>query len=237
MVKFVFRNKKLGHTIKKRSMPLMDYKPNHSYLLAPIQVTTKLIAEAQRGIDIAKERGWSSSKIYSFDHLPNTPLFDGELPKKVLSKSQLVSELESKAELCKEDKVKPMGKISIMLDFMSRIRSSSNISKTCKTFGSLLKWGLSIIEEYEVESSHIIFDSYIEASLKSAERLRRSRGIEIIEYEKGELSIDLPLPEDMGKFWPSSQNRMNLQILIKDLVAKYLLMNQNVVIIFCIEED
>ena len=68
-------------------MPLMDYKPNHSYLLAPIQVTTKLIAEAQRGIDIAKERGWSSSKIYSFDHLPNTPLFDGELPKKVLSKS------------------------------------------------------------------------------------------------------------------------------------------------------
>ena len=94
MERFVEQKKKLGHTISKRSMPRMDFKPNHSSLLAPTPITTKIVAAAQREIDIARERGMSAATIYEHDFLPTSSLFDGKLPKKVTSKSQLVTELE-----------------------------------------------------------------------------------------------------------------------------------------------
>jgi len=50
------------------------------------------MAEAQRNMDIAKERGMDIRQILTHDVLAATPLFDGDLPAQV-NKSKLVSEI------------------------------------------------------------------------------------------------------------------------------------------------
>ena len=236
MERFVQKKKKLSHTISKRSMPRMDFKPNHSSLLAPTLITTKMVAEAQREIDIAKERGMSVEDIYSHDFLPTTSLFDGKLPKKVTSKCQLVTELEHLAKLTEDDKVKPEGELALILDFMSRTRSSTSLPHTCKTFGHLIHWALSVVNEFNVTIVHTILDSYLEASCKAAERLRRGSGIDPIEYDEGDLTADLLLPEKMEKFWPSSHNKVQLQTLLREQIAMYEHLDKNVIVSGCITD-
>ena len=84
--RFITKKKKLGHTISKRMLPKLGFKKDQPSLLSPTVITSKMVAEAQRKIDIAKERGMTTCKIYSFDHLPASSLFDGKLPKKVPAK-------------------------------------------------------------------------------------------------------------------------------------------------------
>ena len=60
-------------------------------------VTPKHISEAQRNIDIAKERGQNMKQKLSHDLLPITPLFDGDLPtdpKNALLVSKIEADLQ-----------------------------------------------------------------------------------------------------------------------------------------------
>ena len=61
-------------------LPKLGLKNDHPSLLLPTVITPKMVAEAQRNIDIAKERGMTTSNIYSYDHLPASSLFNGKLP-------------------------------------------------------------------------------------------------------------------------------------------------------------
>ena len=92
--RLITKKKKLGYTISKRLLPKLGFKKDQPSLLSPTDITPKMVAEAQRKIDIAKERGMTTSDIYNYDHLPASYPFDGKLPKKVPSKSTLITELE-----------------------------------------------------------------------------------------------------------------------------------------------
>ena len=66
-----------------------------------------------------------------------------------------------------------------------------------------------------VECVLLVFDSYIENSLKEGERKRRAnetKGIEIIGMTK-----DTPVPKRPDKFW-ASEDKRNIQLLCRDIV-------------------
>ena len=96
------------------------------------------------------------------------------------------------------------------MDFMSRIWSS-DIPPECKTIGDMITWALSICKKDNTRIVHIVGDSYLERSTKSCERLTRADGIELIKYGEGEITADLPLIDDMKRFWAYSPNKFQLQ--------------------------
>ena len=63
-----------------------------------------------------------------------------------------------------------------------------------------------------VKRKLIIFDSYIEGSVKDSERARREQS-RLIELR--EIILETKLPKNMEAFWSSAQNKTNLQQLLK----------------------
>ncbi|KAH3712618.1 hypothetical protein DPMN_072370 [Dreissena polymorpha] len=58
------------------------------------------MVDAQRSMDIAKERGMSLKQILCHDLISSSPLFDGDLPAHV-NKSKLIGEIESRLSISK----------------------------------------------------------------------------------------------------------------------------------------
>ena len=102
-----------------------------------------------------------------------------------------MTEIQTLAKLSQQD----MCELSIIVDLMSRLRSCP--SKTSKTFGDLITHALSFPLEFDIINLHVVTDSNIEDSTKSAERARRAGGKEITEYCEGDITEDVPLPSDM----------------------------------------
>ena len=75
-----------------------------SYQLTPAtiqkekNISSKELAEAQKIMDIAKERGMDIKQILAHNVLSASTLFDGDLPDHV-NKSTLVGEIEPKLDL------------------------------------------------------------------------------------------------------------------------------------------
>ena len=151
-----WQTKKLSSTIPKRKLPQMDYKPPTETTVAPVTVSPTMIAAAQRDIEIVKERGMALDSIYNI--LSISTVFEGDLPSKP-NKSALIADLEK--YLADADMHFPGGDFSIILDFMSKIRSFTNLS-SFGTFGHaktcVLSAGCSICFR---TSLHVVFDSYL----------------------------------------------------------------------------
>ena len=117
----------------------------------------------------------SLQDVYSCDSFSNSPLFDGNITTKP-DKAQLVSELEKCLTL--EDKsFDPNSQLTThaIIDFMSATRSSqSDKSKRYQTFGDMVKAAHLAAIDYDPEMTHIVYDSYVEHSLKEGERIRRA---------------------------------------------------------------
>ena len=78
---------------------------------------------------------------------------------------------------------------------------------------------------YEVYCQHLqkadqidlVFDSYIEGSVKDAERIRRCKSSPI---ELSDLQKDTPLPVLMERFWSSPANKAKLQLLLRHWIVR-----------------
>ena len=213
--RYVDKSRKVSDIIKRRNMPRMDLKENTPSLAAPVEVTPQMIAAAQREIDIAKERGMPAAQIYKHDFLPTSSIFEGKLPKKA-TKSHIVTELEKLSNINEADTRKPERALSLIMDFMSTTRSKT-IPPDCTTFGDLIHYSLNVARQYNTDILHVVRDSYIEATIKAAERLRRENGVDPIVYSANDITPDLQLP-DLDKFWPHSQNKVQYQNLVGPLV-------------------
>lgn len=148
--------------------------------------------------------------IYSYDVLPSSIIFEGDLASK-LNKSKLIEKLEK--HLTHADKVFQHGDAAVILDFMSKVRSFPNLS-SFGTFANAIRCALSAGQSLSSRTSlHVIFDSYLESSVKGGERTRRAAGIGAIDMaNKGP---DVPIPRQMDKFWPSPSNKTGLQRLTR----------------------
>ena len=65
------------------------------------------------------------------------------------------------------------------------------------------------------ETIHMVFDSYKEFSIKSAERIRRTS--EAAPIDLAVLDESVPIPQQHEKFWASASNKQNLQLLARDV--------------------
>ena len=64
----------------------------------------------------------------------------------------------------------------------------------------------------------LVFDSYVEGSIKDSERICRQDKAPI---EMNSIHYDTPLPIEMDRFWSSSNNKLKLQMLLHTQVIKH----------------
>lgn len=210
--RFLQKTKKLSATISKRNLPKMDFKPSPTISTTLNTVSSKMIAAAQREIEIIKERGMSFKTIYSYDILPISPIFEGDLPSKP-DKSTLISDLEK--NLATADMNFSGGNLSVVVDFMSKIRSFPNLS-SFETFDRAINCALAAGRSICTRTRlHVVFDSYLESTIKACERFRRARGVGSVDLK--ELTSKVPVPKQLDKFWTSPSNKTKLQLLTREL--------------------
>ena len=65
------------------------------------------------------------------------------------------------------------------------------------------------------EITHVLFDSYLEVSIKGCERDRRKGEEEGIELDK--INDDVAIPTQIEKFWPVNKDKENLQLYAQKL--------------------
>ena len=213
--RFLMKTKKLSATISKRNMPQLDYKSPSKTPVSNVAISQNVIATAQRHIDIMKERGMSLELIFSHDILPSSIIFEGDLPSKP-DKSKLIAEIEQ--HLAHEDMIFPYGDAAVILDFMSKIRSFPNLS-SFGTFANAIRCVLSAGQfQCSRTSLHVVFDSYLESSVKGGERTRRAAGIGAVDM--AHIGPDVPIPKQMDKFWLSPRNKTDLQSLTRVLATE-----------------
>jgi hypothetical protein len=137
-----------------------------------------------------KKRGWSLEAIFTHDILPSFVLFDGNLPSKP-EKSKLIVIIETC--LVEEDMVFQQGEASVVVDFMSKIRSVTNLS-AFGTFANVIKCVLSVGKSVFTRTSlHVVFDSCLDSSMKRGERTWR--GIAIGAFDMAVIGSEVPIPQ------------------------------------------
>ena len=130
-------------------------------------------------------------------------------------KSSLMKTLES--SLIEDDyKVNKKIKACIIIDFMSSIRKIpfSKLSAFSDVFESIWK---SMTSVSKFETIHIVYDSYIDDSIKEAERIRRAKECDPLEYI--DLSLQSPLPVQLDRFWACSRNKEKVQTLSRNFFS------------------
>ncbi|KAK3885497.1 hypothetical protein Pcinc_010238 [Petrolisthes cinctipes] len=215
--RLVKKTKKINVTISKRKLPHFTDQPQKTptTILKEKDISSKDVAEAQRSMDIVKERGMDLSQILFHDVLKISPLFDGELPSHT-NKSLLVREIEPQVDITQCSHKYTLA-THVVVDFMSKIRQMPltqfpNMGAVIDTITT----SASCISQ-ELQFVHFVLDSYIEMSLKERERMRctdPTTGINIIG-----MSRDTPIPQQIDKFWASHENKTNLQLLARDIVS------------------
>ena len=127
-------------------------------------------------MDIARARDISLQEILKYDILPDCPLFDniGIRPHK---KHEILKPLES---VLKENDYKLNMNVdistAIIIDFMSMIRKIpfrlyNNIKEALESLWS------TVMSIGTVKVIHIVYDSYLEFSIKESERVRQSENV------------------------------------------------------------
>ncbi|KAH3898504.1 hypothetical protein DPMN_022737 [Dreissena polymorpha] len=124
--RIVEKAKIVSSTISKRKLPKFTDHLKQSLLTSKAILkerkapSSKDMADAQRSMDIAKERGMSLKQILSHDVISSTPLFDGDLPAHV-NKSKLIWEIESRLDISKWSR-KSLFPTHVIVEFMSKMR-------------------------------------------------------------------------------------------------------------------
>ena len=143
----------------------------------PETVTIKSIALAQRKIDIALMRCMDKEGILSHDLFDDSNLFDllttSKIDKLLILADIKKGLLSTKAET--EFKKDPILSTLKKDDFMSYVRQHGGFF-TSKTFSAAIKSVLESVErDTENKAINILFDSYLEISIKRC-KLERQKG-------------------------------------------------------------
>ena len=99
---------------------------------------------------------------------------------------------------------------ALIIDFMGYARKVPVKTQNLKTFLDLAKtlWNTFLSISTSCSRLDIVFDLYQNNSIKGSERKRRKGDDAIITFID---SLDQPLPNDMKKFWPLSENKVAFQ--------------------------
>ena len=170
---------------------------------------------------IAKDKTGARKLELQHDITTYNYLFDGEFMSKP-NKYELVHELKNlhfKNETDWSLRPKLSSNSVVIIDFMAYVRSlgAANSTENVRqiTFGSFADgiFRKIITTNSPCKTFHLIFDSYIDESVKGSERERHCSGGYIT---LANIKEQTPLPQQMDKFWSSTHNKVLLQRFIQD---------------------
>ena len=130
------------------------------------------------------------------------------------NKAEILQELEKKLQ--KYDYRIYMSNYTnttIIVDFMSAIRKVPLNKFSCTRDALECMWNI-VIKVAEANQIDVVFDSYIENSIKESTRASRSNDVESIEYVN--LLLESPPPVELERFWAFLKNKEELQILSRE---------------------
>ena len=231
---YVDKTRLLSDKITKHNLLPIDHVPSVKFddSSKAVKRNEKSSRMAIKTLNIAKEKKGDLREVLQYDLTRYNPLFDGMLMEKP-RKHEMTGEVESRAKLTVDDyKYLPGESNSVVIDFMSFIRGQ-NLDKAVQepsaplcfnltwkhvswTFGSMIAEAFARILKNNptAEVIHIIFDSYLDLSLKSGERrirLAEAKGV----IRVAMINENTKVPEQMGKFWPLSDNKVKFQRFAK----------------------
>ena len=96
-------------------------------------------------------------------------------------------------------------KTAVMVDFMSQIRKYPT---KLRNFNELFDIAINVFTNASVAQIDIIYDSYLENSIKECERIRRRRDCESLEFVN--LKATSPIPVQIDRFWASEKKQRNI---------------------------
>ena len=173
--------------------------------------TEKLLTKFTKEFDIVKSRGVELKELLQYDHLGGNTLFEGDELKKH-NKVEVLQELEKHLE--KNEYSTDIGQnATIIVDFMSAIRKFPLNKFSCIKDALECLWSMTT-KAGEVNQVDIVFDSYVENSIKESTRASRSNAVEPVEYVN--ILLESSPPGEVDRFWASSKNKEKLQILSRE---------------------
>ena len=167
-----------------------------------------------RKIDIARSRHFDIYKLLSHEILENSYFLTKDNYLRKPEKHELVNEMEKYLSQPSDKIIKQKeihSKEVTVIDFMAYARKIPLKSLQLKSFADFANHLQEVFLSISRNSQRldIIFDVYVDDSIKAFERNRRSSGTEPIEIEISHDST--PIPVDMSSFWGSSTNKVKLQ--------------------------
>ena len=219
-----FRNeryidKKLSDTISKATMPdfaQTSKTASRASAESSSQVSIKEISYVQKIFEIEKSRGIPITEILEHDPLGKSPLFENQFTAKP-DKHILIKELENAIvpnDYCfSKSSILPA---ALVIDFMSVVRKLS-VSKYSTIKDVFESARMSITSVCSFEQLHLVYDSYLNHSLKECERLRRSSHETLDLFDLNECS---KFSVQLERFWSSSVKKEGLQKLSRQYFSK-----------------
>ncbi len=178
----------------------------------------KEFAEAQRIVDVAKERNYDMKQLLQYDLTQSSTLFDKNGFMTKTAKSTLCTEMEK--NLKPEDYSSPAEwtwelKTTYVVDVMGHTHRVT--SMRYKTFGQYVSAYLTQLAKLcpNADSIHMVFDTYIEGSVKGSERARRNTTPAV---EISTIQTDTLFPVNLDSFWGANSNKQKLQMLIRNTI-------------------
>jgi hypothetical protein len=225
-------------TIHKMILNPVDFLPDEKANEADKKnkFSDKYQRSALKTLLIANDKTGDIRKILKYDITTYSYLFDRDYMTKP-DKAQMVSELK---ELVTVDyatwsfQPKILGSQLVVIDFMSFIRSmivsSDQANEGRMVFGTFIEIFMNRVTSlYDTSKMfHVIFDSYIEGSLKGSERNRRTGQGAI---RMASIRENTPLPHQMKKFWKCETNKVMFQTFAQEKLKEIAPLN-NVHIVF-----
>ena len=168
---------------------------------------------------MARVRQFGVKKLFKYNLVSSSYLFEGDGLMKSASKSLLVTELEKYLE--DNDYTHPISspmRTVYLIDIMSHVRKLDVKQK--QTFGDFCKAFLSYVLGlcHDANEIHFVFDWYKEGTVKDSERSRRYQDMAI---DINIMSTITPLPVNMSSFWVSNKNKEKLQYLLHNQIKDF----------------
>ena len=159
-------------------------------------------------------------ELFQYDISSTSYLFVQDLMMTKPQKSALVQNLETKLPN-DDERVPAMDselQTAYIADVMANIRKIK--TKDIQTFGNFCEQFLDYISAISrgPDRLDLVFYSYAEGSIKDSERIRHQDKAPI---EMNNIHYDTPLPIEMDRFWPSSNNKLKLQMLLYTQAIKH----------------
>ena len=176
--------------------------------------------QMRRSTEIARARGRTMEELFQNAVSSTSYLFVEDLTMTKPQKSALVQDLE--IILTNDDERAPAMdselQTACIADVMANIRKIK--TKDIKTFGNFCEQFLDYISAIcrGPDRLDLVFDSFVEGSIKDSERIRCQDKAPI---EMNSIHYDTPLPIEMDKLWPSSNNKVKLQMLLHTQAIKH----------------